>query len=85
MPVLISPSTEKVTTKVRCKMKLPHEINKYFCFTPLCASKGKKSLTIATRAPVFSPPPFAGNNQSDSVTMQYLSQSLGLLNKHHTI
>lgn len=57
MLVLISPSTEKVTTKVRCKMKLPHEINKYFCFTSLCASKGKKSLTIATRAPVFSPPP----------------------------
>lgn len=56
MLVLISPSTEKVTTKVRCKMKLPHEINKYFCFTSLCASKGKKSLTIATRAPVFSPP-----------------------------
>lgn len=57
MPVLISPSTEKVTTKVRCNMKLPHQINKYFCFTSLCASKGKKSLTIATQAPMFSPPP----------------------------
>lgn len=53
MPVLISPSTEKVTTKVRCNMKLPHQINKYFCFISLCASKGKKSLTIATQARMF--------------------------------
>lgn len=74
MPVLISPSTEKVTTKVRCNMKLPHQINKYF-----------KSLRRYHHSGPYVLTPFSGNNQSDSVTMQYLSQSHGLLKKHHTI